>query len=153
MSNEFPRSRASIAGHPIHPMLVPVPIVCFIGTFLCDLSYVYSPEPQWVNFSSWLLTIGLIVSIFVAITGITDFLGDRRIRGLYQSWVHGIGNAVALLLSIWNAFVHTRDGYTAVVPTGITLSTIVVAILAITAWHGGSMVFRHGVGVRPEQNR
>jgi uncharacterized membrane protein len=79
-----------------------------------------------------------------------DFLGDRRIRKLRPAWIHGLGNTLALALSIINAFVHSRDAYTSVVPTGLVLSGLVVAILAITAWNGGEMVYRHGVGVSRE---
>lgn len=132
-------------------MLVPIPITCFIGTFLTDIAYVESGNVQWANLSSWLLTAGLIVSFFVVIAGLTDFLGERRIRALRHAWIHGLGNALALVLAIINAFVHTHDGYTAVWPTGLTLSMAVVVILAITGWNGWSMVYRHGVAVRPEK--
>ncbi|GAA0533669.1 DUF2231 domain-containing protein [Rhizomicrobium palustre] len=132
-------------------MLVPVPIVCFVATLLTDIAYANSYEPQWANMSSWFLAIGLLVSAFVVITGLTDFAGERRIRSLRKAWIHGIGNGIALLVAIWNAFVHTHDGYTGVVPTGITLSAIVVLILLVTGWNGWAMVYRHGVGVAPEQ--
>jgi len=104
---------------------------------------------QWANMSAWLLTIGLFVSILVVIAGLTDFLGDRRIRQLRPAWIHGIGNAVVLVLSILNAFVHSRDAYTSVVPTGLILSGLVVLILLVTGWNGWALVYRHGVGVNP----
>ena len=50
---------------------------------------------------------------------------------------------------IVNAFVHSRDAYTSVVPSGLILSGLVVLILFVTAWNGWTMVYRHGVGVRP----
>jgi uncharacterized membrane protein len=46
-----------------------------------------------------------------------------------------------------NAFVHSRDGYTAVIPTGLILSTLVVLILMFNVWTGWSMIYRHGGGV------
>jgi uncharacterized membrane protein len=150
-SRTFPKSTARLFGHPIHPMLVPFPIACFAGTLVTDIAYTATGEVQWANFSSWLLTAGLIISIFAVIAGATDFLGERRIRALKHAWIHGIGNAVALILSIWNAFVHTHDGYTGVWPTGLTLSAVVVAILVVTGWQGGSLVYRHGVAVTPEK--
>jgi uncharacterized membrane protein len=149
---KMPRSTARIFGHPIHPMLVPVPIVCFIGTLITDIVYSRTAEMQWANFSSWLLAMGLVVSIFVVIAGVTDFFGDRRVRRLRSAWIHGIGNALALVLSIFNMFVHSRDAYTSVVPTGLTLSAIVVLILVVTGWNGWQMVYRHGVGLELEQN-
>jgi uncharacterized membrane protein len=148
MSSDNPRSTAKIGGHPIHPMLVPIPIACFVGTLVTDIVYWRTAEMQWANMSAWLLTIGLVVSVFVALAGIVDFLGDKRIRALRPAWIHGLGNAAALVLSIINAFVHSRDAYTSVVPLGLSLSAVVVVILAITSWNGGALVFRYGVGVR-----
>ena len=150
MPDDNPRSTARIGGHPIHPMLVPVPIACFVGTLITDITYALTANMQWANFSAWLLAVGLVVSIFVVIAGLADFLGDRRIRALRPAWIHGLGNALALALAIVNAFVHSRDAYTSVVPLGLTLSVLVVAILVVTGWNGWEMVYRHGVGVRPE---
>jgi uncharacterized membrane protein len=150
MTIETPQSTARIRGRPIHVMLVPVPIVCFTGTLITDIAYAGTANMQWANISAWLLAVGLVVSIFVVIAGVIDFFGDPRIRALRRAWVHGVGNGVALILSIWNAFVHSRDAYTSVVPTGLILSVLVVIILAITVWNGWSMVYRYGVGVYPE---
>ncbi|MGC1301227.1 MAG: DUF2231 domain-containing protein [Caulobacteraceae bacterium] len=150
MPSDNPRSIASIGGHPIHAMLVPIPIVCFFGTLVTDIVYWRTEIMMWADISAWLLAVGLVVAVFVVLAGVADFFGDRRIRSLRQAWVHGIGNGVALVLAIFNAFVHSRDAYTSVVPTGLVLSALVVLILLVTAWLGADMVYRHGVGVRPE---
>ena len=153
MPNHTPRSTAAIGGHPIHAMLVPIPIVCFVGTFITDLVYAKTAEMQWANMSAWMLTVGLIVAAFAVLAGLIDFLGDRRIRALRPAWIHGVGNAVALVLAIINAFIHSRDAYTSVVPAGVTLSGLVILILLITGWNGWEMVYRHGVGVRSEEGQ
>jgi uncharacterized membrane protein len=150
MRHEHPRSTARISGHPIHPMLVPIPIVCFVGTLVTDVVYWQTAAIMWADMSAWLLTAGLVVSIFVVLAGLIDFLGDRRIRALRPAWIHVLGNAAVIVLSIINAFVHSRDGYTSVVPTGLILSSVVVLILLVTGWNGWAMVYRHGVGVRTE---
>jgi uncharacterized membrane protein len=146
MSEDAPRSTAKIAGHPIHPMLTPFPIVCFTGALLTDIVYWRTADMLWADMSAWFLTIGLIISIFVVIAGLTDFLGDRRIRALPQAWIHAIGNATALILAIFNALVHTRDAWTSVVPTGLILSALTVLILLVTGWNGWDMVYRRRVG-------
>jgi len=150
MPSEAPRSTAQIGGHPIHPMLVPIPIACFVGTLITDLVYWKTATIMWADMSAWLLTVGLVVSVLVVLAGLIDFLGDRRIRALRPAWIHSLGNALVIVLSIINAFVHSRDAYTSVVPTGLALSAVVVLILLLTGWNGWAMVYRHGVGVRPE---
>lgn len=147
MINARPRSVASVFGHPLHVMLVPFPIVCFIGTFVSDVAYWQSANMQWANFSAWLLTVGLAIAVLAVSAGTADFLGSRQVRNLRAAWIHAVGNAVVIILSIVNAFVHSRDGYTSVVPTGLILSGLVVSILLVTGWHGWAMVYRYGVGV------
>jgi uncharacterized membrane protein len=147
MYTENPPSTASVAGHPLHAILVPFPIVCFVGTFVTDLAYWQTTNVIWETFSVWLLTAGLVIAGFAAFAGLIDFLGSRQIRALKSSWPHVLGNTIVLLLSLVNVFIHSRDGYTAVVPTGLILSTIVVVILLFTGWMGRDMVYRQRVGV------
>jgi uncharacterized membrane protein len=68
---------------------------------------------------------------------------------LRAAQIHVVGNATALVLSIFNCMIHTRDAYTSVVPAGLVLSALVVLILLVTGWNGWALVYRHGVGVRP----
>src|ERR1700744_3316257 len=147
---ENPRSTARIAGHPLHAMLVPFPIACFVGTLITDIAYAQTPNMQWANMSAWFLTVGLIIGLLAVIAGLIDFSGDSRIRDLRAVWIHAGGNAVALVLAIFNAFIHSRDAYTSVVPTGLILSALTVLILLVTGWMGWEMVYHHRVGVREE---
>lgn len=140
------RSTAQIAGHPIHPMLVPFPIVCFIGALATDIAYAMTAEMMWADFSSWLLVVGVILGVLAAIAGLIDFLSNRLIRELGPAWPHMLGNVLVLVLSVINLLVHTRDAWSSVVPTGLILSIVVVLILPVTGWLGWAMVYRHGVG-------
>jgi uncharacterized membrane protein len=142
-----PSATAVIARRPVHAMLIPFPIACFIGTFLTDLAYWRTAEMMWANFSAWLVTVGVIVGWLAAIAGLIDFLSNRLIRMQPPAWPHVIGNAVVLVLATVNMFVHSRDGWTSVVPWGLVLSGLVVLILLFTTWMGWSMVYRYRVGV------
>lgn len=145
--DETLRSTAQIARRPIHPILVSVPIVCFVGALVTDITYTVTAEMMWADFSAWLLVVGVIVGVLAAIAGLIDFLSNRQIRAQRPAWPHLIGNLVVLVLSVFNVLIHTRDAWTSVVPMGLILSVIVVLILPITGWLGWSMVYRHGVGV------
>ena len=146
-----PRSTLRLAGRPLHAMLVPIPLVCFVATLVTDIVYWRTAAMQWANISAWLLLVGLLVSVFATAAGLIDFLGDHRIRDLRAAWIHGVGNVTALVLSIVNCMIHTRDAYTSVVPAGLILSALVVLILLLTGWNGWAMVYRHGVGVRQRE--
>jgi uncharacterized membrane protein len=140
----IPRSTAGRRGQAILPMLAPFPIACFVGAFVTDLVYWRNPDVLWERFSIWLITAGLIVAGFAVIAGVIDVAAGKRIRTL--AWPHAVGYPIALVLSLINAFVHSRDGYTAVVPTGLMLSGLVVVILIFTGWVGSTLVYRHRIG-------
>jgi uncharacterized membrane protein len=147
-----PRSRVNLLDHPLHVMLVPVPIVCFLATLVTDIVYWQTAAMQWANISAWLLVIGLLFAVLAATAGLIDFFSEPLIRNLRAAWIHGLGNAAVIVLSIFNALIHTRDAYTSVVPSGLILSALVVAILLVTGWNGWTMVYRHGVGVRHKES-
>jgi uncharacterized membrane protein len=138
-------SAAKPRGQPILPMLVPFPIACFAGALFTDLMYWRSVDVMWERFSIWLITVGLIMAGVAVIAGVIDLALGKRFRAL--GWPHAVGYALAVLLSLMNAFVHSRDAYTAVVPMGLTLSGLVVIILLITGWVGSALVHRHRTGV------
>lgn len=140
-------STARINGRPIHPMLVPFPIVCFVGVFLTDWAYWATAEMMWADFSAWLVTVGVITGYLAAIAGLIDFLGNRLVRAQGPAWPHALGNFVVLILATLNMLIHTRDAWTSVVPWGLTVSTIVVLILLFTGWMGWSLAYRQRVGV------
>jgi len=137
------RSTDKLGRQPIYPMLVPFPILCFAGTFVTDLVYWQTAAVLWETFSDWLLTAGMIMAGLTIIAFVIDFVGGRR-RTL--AWPRAAGYVLAVLLSLINAFVHSRDGYTAVVPTGLTLSALVVVILLFTAWSDRALVSRRRNG-------
>ena len=149
MPSNVAYSTARIGAHPIHPILVPVPIACFVGALLTDLMYWRTSEMMWADFSAWLVTGGVIVGWLAAVAGLIDFSANRVIRAQPPAWPHLIGNLVVLILASFNMLIHSRDAWTSVVPTGLILSAIVVALLLFTGWMGWSMVYRYRVGVTP----
>jgi len=113
----------------IHSTLVPFPVAYFAAALVTDLAYWRTDEVMWERFSVWLIAGGLVMAAFVAVAAVIDLAFFRQ----KPAWLRALGYAVAILISVLNVFVHSRDGYTAVVPTGLTLSAIVVAILVLFA--------------------
>lgn len=126
----------------LHPAFVPFPITCFIGTLLTDIAYADTANMQWANFSAWLLTAGLITGALAMIAGAIDFARSAEMRRSEAARVHAGGNVVVMLLAFWNILVHSRDAWTSVVPTGIVLSAITVALMLVTGFLGGIVAAR-----------
>ena len=140
-----PRSTARIGDHPIHPMLIPCPIVCFILTFVLDVLYLRG-NAGVATATNWLLGIGLVMAALAAVAGLTDFLGDKRIQGA-DAVKHMLANVTAVVLELVNLVLRWNNP-DFIASTGVYISGVVVLILIYSGWKGGDLVFRHGVGVR-----
>ena len=69
------RTPASIAKHPIHPMLVTVPIGLWIFSFVCDLTFVLgSGASLWYTLSFWTIIGGIAGAVLAAVPGTIDML-------------------------------------------------------------------------------
>ena len=128
--------RLGLAGQPVYATLVQFPAVCFVGALLTDLVYWRTAIYIWENFSIWLLTIGCIMAGFTAVAALATWISHPHVRVQRFATLHVITILAALILSIVNAFVHSRDGYLAVVPQGLTLSIIVVILMLLATWLG-----------------
>ena len=145
-SHGHPQSTAKIGGHPIHPMLVPFPIVCFIGALVTDIVFLNNHDAGGATASRYLLGIGIVMGLLAAVAGLTDFMGSERIRSMGDAVKHMLANVTAVVLSIVNFFVRLGND-SAISGIGIILSAVVVLILIYSGWKGGDLVFRHGIGV------
>ena len=149
-----PVSTANVGNHPIHPMLVPFPIAFLVGAFASDLAFWGTGNPFWAQASMWLIGAALVMGALAAVAGLTDFLGEPRIRALPAAWYHFLGNGTAVVLALINFFLRYSQGAeTAIRPWGLILSLIVVGIFLFTGWKGWEMVYLHRVAVfdAPEQ--
>ena len=141
-----PQSTAKIGGHPIHPMLIPFPIVCFVGTFVVDLIYLRTGDAGWAEASRWLLGFGLGTAVLAATTGLIDYMGDDRIRRLGHALQHMLANVAAVVVEVVNLV--TRLGNDeGIASLGVYLSGAAVLILLFSGWRGGDLVYVHRVGV------
>ena len=134
-----PRSRLAIGGVPLHAMFAPFPVVCFTGALLTDIAYAQTALMQWSNFSAWLLAFGMIFGVIDAAFGLVDWITARP-RTPGALW-HFVGYAVVLILALVNNFVHARDGWTSVVPTGLALSALTVFIMVVSGFLGHRLTY------------
>ena len=89
-------STAAIAGHPIHPMLVPLPIGFLVGVLLSDLAFWRTGDAFWARASLWLVAAGVVTALLAAVFGLIDFGTIKRARAHTAGWVHLLGNLTAV---------------------------------------------------------
>jgi uncharacterized membrane protein len=143
---DHPHSTAKIADHPIHPLLIPFPIVCFVGTLVTDIVYTRNHDGGWATASHWLLAIGLAMAVLAAVAGLTDYLGDDRVRRLGDALKHMLANVTAVVLEAVNLVLRINNN-DFIGAAGVYISAVVVLILVYSGWKGGNLDYRHGVGV------
>lgn len=139
------RSLASVKGHPIHPMLVPFPIVLFLAALATDVTYAIDGSEGWAEASKWLLGAGIVSALLAALAGFADFFGNSRIREFRDAWLHMFANLTAVVIQLVNFLLRLSDERAAG-STGLALSMVVALILLFSGWKGGELVYRHGVG-------
>jgi uncharacterized membrane protein len=138
-------SRASIAGHPIHPMLVPIPIGLFVFSFIADLAAFRNLSDAWPTVAFYCIGGGIVGALLAAIFGTIDLLSltDRNAKKI--GIVHmGINLCVVGLFAI--SFALRWYGMPAL-GTPFILSLIGIALLLVAGWLGGHLVYRLGVAV------
>lgn len=111
----------------INRVLWSFPIAGFSLALIFDIAYLQTSNLQWLHFSEWLLFAGITAGGIAFFIGAIDFLVSRR----RPSWPAVAFIVVALVLALVNNFVHTADGWTAVMPMGLTLS--ILTVLALVA--------------------
>ena len=129
-----PVRQVAIATHPVYNMLLPVPVVCFLGALLTDIAYLKSGGNfVWLDFSTWLLLAGLLVGGVAAVILLVDLIRTRDSRAEWR-WAHPLFFYAALLVELLSMFVHQRDGWTAVAGLGLILSIIGAALVLLAGW-------------------
>ena len=148
-------SRASIGGHPIHPMLIPFPIGLLVFSFIADLIFLWSRNPIWKDYIAFYTMLGGIIgAAAAAIPGFIDWatLTDRAAVKV-ANW-HARVNIITLVIFIASFYLRTTSG-AAWVPSmpmlPVILSVVGVIGLSIAGWLGGQLVFRQGVAVDIEE--
>jgi uncharacterized membrane protein len=122
-----------VPAYPARAVMSALPLICFAGALVTDVLYWRTSEIQWANFSAWLLALGMPLGVLsVVVELIHTYRTPRPLRTASDWWRIGV-IVIALAVALANNFVHARDGWTSVVPTGLILSAITLALLLVAA--------------------
>ena len=145
------RTPANIARHPIHPMLVPLPIGLWIFSFACDVIALFVANPEtWKTVALYAMVGGIIGALAAAIFGFIDLLSlPTGIRG--TGLMHMVINLTIVILFLVNAWLRIGSSDAGVGSSGlVALSLIAILLLVVSGWLGGKMVYTLGVAVDTE---
>ena len=150
---KHPRSLVSgLYGHPVHPILVTIPIGAWTSSLVFDLAARLGDRPAaFATGSTWLIGIGLVGALAAAVFGAIDLSTiDRGTRAFTTGLTHMAINVVVVLLYAVNFGVRRSQGYDDVSTTALVLSVVALALLGASGWLGGKLSYRYGVRVADE---
>jgi uncharacterized membrane protein len=140
------RRGARVAGHPVHPMLVTLPVGLWTFSLVADVMLWLGSGAIWRDLALHALGVGLVGALVAAVPGFIDFLTitNAKVRALAVAHMVSMLVVVGLFaVSFWLRWIGTLG----LLPVGV--SALGLALLGIGAWLGGEMVFVHGQGMAP----
>ena len=148
-------SKVTIYGHPVHPMIIVLPLGLLPASVFADVLHHIIDDPAWGSFALWLMVAGVLSGLVAGSIGFMDWKGlpvgtkARRVGA-----IHGLTNVVALAVFLVSLLLRVGDPSR---PTPFATSVAVIALFIafLGGWLGGELVFRLGVGVHQteESNR
>jgi uncharacterized membrane protein len=139
---------ASIKGHPIHPMLIALPVGLWILALVCDVVYTLRPGREvWAHAALVAVGGGVVGALLAAVPGLIDLLSltDPKVKKI-GVW-HMIINLAAVAVFAVNFGMRSQRAPGDAPP--LILTVIGVALIGVSGWLGGAMVYVHGVAVEP----
>ncbi|MBP0437100.1 DUF2231 domain-containing protein [Tianweitania sediminis] len=139
-------SHIAILGHPIHAMSVAFPIALTFCAFGADILYWWTGDGFWARAALWSSGTAFLFGMLAGFSGTAELLFVSGIRARAPAWTHFI-IAVTLLALLGANWGYRLYGYeAAVLPYGILMSALSVAVVSFTGWHGGKLVFDYRLG-------
>lgn len=146
------KSHIKVFGHPLHPMLVVFPLGLLVTSVVYDALWLATKKPEQARTAQKLIGAGVVSGIVAAAAGLVDYAAiPDGTRAKRIGFWHGSGNA--LLLALFGASWKMRQSQPET-PSRAALGLSLGGLLLgnVTAWLGGELVYRLGVGVDPGAN-
>ena len=140
------QGKATLFGHPIHPMLIPFPIAFFAGALISDIISRWGDPVFWPRMSVVLIGLGIIGALLAAVFGFVDYLTAPLSEDAKKTaTTHMILNLIVVAIFAVAFFVRFGDATSTI---GYVLTVLGVLVLLVSGYLGGKLVFEGGVGMK-----
>ncbi len=141
-------SRAKLLGHPIHPMLVVLPLGLFIGAVIFDAIYLWRGVTGFATVGYWNIAAGIIGGLLAAVFGLIDWLAiPSGTRAKRIGLLHGATNVTVVVLFALAWWMRSTPGDPTPTRNIFLIQVVALALGAVAGWLGGELVDRLAVGV------
>lgn len=146
------KSRARLLGHPLHPILITLPLGLLAGAVVVDLVHWVSGDGFWGRMSYWMTAGGIVTGLLAAVAGFIDWWAiPRGTRARQIGTLHAIVNVAVLALFAISWWVRRPDPALLRVPA-VLLDIVAFGLAGVSGWLGGELIYRLGVAVDPGAN-
>lgn len=144
-------SRAAIAGHPVHPMLIHFPVAALIALVGADAAYLITGDPFWARAGLWLAGVGSLGGWIASLAGLVDLLFVAQVRRLITAWGHALMAVMMLSLATFNWQLRVGDDPARyLMPWGLGMTLATAGFISLAAYLGGRLVYENAVGVKTD---
>jgi uncharacterized membrane protein len=141
-------SKAKLLGHPIHPMLIVLPLGLLSAAVVFDIVYLVIDEDVFSTIAFWNIALGVVGGLLAAIFGAIDWFNiPRDTRAKRIGLFHGVGNVIVVALFAISWVIRLGDPAYEPGVAGYVFSFAGIGLALVTGWLGGELVDRLGVGV------
>lgn len=142
-------------GHPLHPILVPVPIGAWVASLVFDVvSRTADDAGTFANGAYWLIGVGIVGAVIAALFGLLDLLAiPRGTKAFTTGLTHMTLNLVVVVLFVVNLFLRRGETHESVATLPLALTVIGLLILGASGYLGGKLAYRYGVRVADEHTQ
>lgn len=142
------KSKARVAGHPVHPMLVVIPLGLFTTAAIFDAIYLMDGPSVLSVVVFWNIVAGIVGGLIAAVPGAIDWMAiPSGTRAKRIGAIHGVGNVIVVVMFALSAYARSTNPDYAPSMLALIFSYGGVGLALVTGWLGGELVDRLGVGV------
>jgi uncharacterized membrane protein/nitrite reductase/ring-hydroxylating ferredoxin subunit len=142
------KSKASIKSHPIHPILIPFPIVGFVGALLFDTLSFFTDNDTYSSTAQHLNVLGIGFALLAAVPGIIDYINTvpPKSSASKRAIKHGLSNITVVLLFSIVLWLRFKEVNMLLI---LCMEVVAVGLMMFAGWLGGTLVYRNQIGVDP----
>jgi len=144
-------STVALAGHPLHAMMIHFPIAFGLAALACDGMLWWGGDPFWLRAGLWATGGAFLTGVAAGVVGLAELLLVPGIRLRLSGWAHAV--AATVLIAVLGAnwllrLVRPEDA----VGSGLALSALGAVMTGVAGWHGGKLIYHHGLAVLPQED-
>ena len=141
------RSKAHIKSHPLHPILVALPIAFFLGAFVFDVLFVFTDQTSFWQTGYYLAIAGIVGALMAAVPGAIDYFYSvpPKSSAKKRATQHAVINLINVGIFIFSVYYRQKENSNSFVVLGA--EGVGIILMSIAGWMGGTLVHRNQISV------